>query len=206
MHGFNQYIFCDLVLINVLPTSIEGKTNLASQMLVVKAVARSLQEEKNIKCAGSLNGRRLDLANHPTNSVQTALDINGAAGKRKQCHLLICSGKQAVKKLQDITTLCSKKEQTCGKERHCMHVSDHIQILNIFSMSDRYVKCQVGVQCRSKNRETDYNTKQDMFICLPLEDCNMPGSRRHNMHNKNTHRDTLHWQVMHNFQEEMCIG
>lgn len=90
---------CDLILINGLITSIDGNTNLASQMLAVNAVARYVQEEKSIKCAGSLNGRRLDLANHPTNPVQTALDINGAAGKRKQCHLLICSGKQAVKKL-----------------------------------------------------------------------------------------------------------
>ncbi len=66
-----------------------------------------------------------------------------------------------------------------------MHVSDHSHLLNILSTSDRYViwwLYNAGLKIGTM--------EQDMFICLPHEDCNMPGSRRQTMHNKNTHRHT----------------
>ncbi len=60
-----------------------------------------------------------------------------------------------------------------------MHISDHTHLLNILSTSDRYViwwLYNAGLKIGTM--------EQDMFICLPHEDCNMPGSRRQTMHNK----------------------
>lgn len=83
-------------------------------------------------------------------------------------------------------------------ERKALHACFRSHSL-ILSKSDRYViwwLYNAGLKIGTM--------EQDMFICLPHEDCNMTGSRRQTMHNKNTHRHTTLASYSHIMHQKKC--